>query len=260
MTYEFVVWQGPPPLSDAHAASDFKQYRAAAAGSPVEPIDSIRGFISRLTAVHPDRVVADAAPGEMGHESPWVDSPLIKQARGRMAVIRVVEVRADAVRPVLIDAARDHGLVLYDPQRRTMVPSAVANKRTVRFQLPQPSQLHVHLNALLSEQVGGPAPVVGVLQHLDSGYYVQWVAEPGSVTVEAQGDEVLAPEQRFSDSARDEMTVLGFQAGSPNWSRRSGADKVRIAEAARAICSVLFDVRGIGPGDGVCIRTFPVDD
>lgn len=258
MPYEFVVWHGSPPLSDAHAASDYKRLRSAAASSAVEPTDSIRDLIARLTAIHPDRVVSDARAGSAGGDSPWIDSPLIKQARGPIAVIRVDEARADDVCALLIDAAADRGLVVYDPQRRTMVPSAVVSKRTVRFQLPQPAQLDVHLTALLSEQIGAPSPMVGVLEHLGSGYYVQWLAERGSVTVEAQGDAVLAPDQRLPDWARDRMTALGFHAGSPNWSRRYGVDKAGIADAARAIGSVLFEIRGVQTGDGVSIQTFPV--
>ncbi len=257
MLYEFVVWHGSPPLSDAHAGSEHKRHRAGAS-SAAEPTDSIREFVSRLTAIHPDRVVTDARSGSAGSDSPWIDSPLIKQARGPVAVIRVDEARADDVRPLLIDAAADRGLVVYDPQRRTMVPSASVIKRSVRFQLPQPAQLDVHLNALLSEQVGASAPVVGVLEHAGSGYYLQWLAEPGSVTVEAQGDEVLDPEQRLSAPGRDRMSALGFQAVSPNWVQRCGADKAGIADAARAICSVLFEIRGVSPGDGVSIQTFPV--
>lgn len=258
MPYEFVVWHGSPPLSDAHAASDYKRHRAAAAESAVEPADSIRDLISRLTAVHPDRVMTDAMSGPTGGDSPWSDSPLIKQARGPMAVIRVDENRADEIRPLLVDAVRDRGLIVYDPQRRTMVPSAVVSKRTVRFQLPQPAQLDVHLTALLDEQVGAPAPVVGVIEHLGSGYYLQWLAERQSLTVEAQGDEVLPPDKRLAASARDRMTALGFQPGRPNWSRRFGVDRAGIAEAVQAVCSVLFEVRGFRPGDGVSIQTFPV--
>ncbi len=258
MPYEFVVWHGSPPLSDAHAASEHKRHRAGATSSAAEPTDSIRELISRLTAIHPDRVVTDARSGSAGSDSPWIDSPLIKQARGPVAVIRVDEARADDVRPLLIDAAADRGLVVYDPQRRTMVPSAAVARRSVRFQLPQPAQLDVHLNALLSEQVGASAPVVGVLEHLGSGYYLQWLAEPESVTVEAQGDEVLGPEQQLSGPGRERMWTLGFEAGSPNWVRRCGADKAGIADAARAIGSVLFEIRGVVPGDGVSIQTFPV--
>lgn len=258
MPYEFVVWHGSPPLSDAHAASEHKRHRADAAASVAEPTDSIRELISRLTAIHPDRVVTDTSWGSGGADSPWIDSPLMKQARGPVAVIRVDESRADDVRPLLIDVTTGRGLVVYDPQRRTMVPSASATRRSVRFQLPQPAQLDVHLNALLSEQIGAPAPVVGVLEHLGSGYYLQWLAEPDSVTVEAQGDEVVTPELRLSDLGRDRMSALGFEAGSPNWVRRCGADDAGIADAARVICSVLFEVRGVTPGDGVSIQTFPV--
>lgn len=232
---EYVVWHGSPPLSNAHAASEYKRQRTLAERGPAEPDDAIRDLVDRLSEVDTQQV-----------------------ATGRsMAVVKVDHTGDSKMRSFLAEACSGHGLVAYDPQARTMVPSAVDVKRTVRFQLPQSEQLNVHLRALLGEQAAAPWPVVGVIDHLETGYYLQWLACGDSITVEAQGDEVLDPYMHLSEAGQARMRTLGFAAGSPNWLRHCGSDKAGLADAAGSICAVLFDMRAVLVGDGVSIQTFP---
>ncbi|MEL6983234.1 MAG: hypothetical protein AAFO29_12485, partial [Actinomycetota bacterium] len=70
MSYYIGVWEGPAPLSNVHAGSEFQ--RRMAERNQVEPTAGMRHFVESLLAVHPD---IDRPDGE---EAPWADAPLIQ--------------------------------------------------------------------------------------------------------------------------------------------------------------------------------------
>ncbi len=254
MSYDFAVWEGPPPLSNVHGASEFERRRMAAS-SPIEdalPCGSIRNLVTSLLSVYPDR----DAPGVV--DSPWVDAPLINNAIGTMAYLRVVESHADAVRKLIDDESARLGLVAYDPQAAHLVPSATTVVRASEFELPDTDDLCVHLQAVMGEALGAATPMVGVLEERATGYYVQWMADRGAIVLEAQGEDVLAAGLRTQPEGQSVLHSLGFDQARPNWRCLLENGSSYLDHAARTLAHVLTEVRRIPPGAKMRIETFPI--
>ena len=250
MTYDFVVWDGPAPLSNAHASSDYQRLRSENPSS-AEPTARMRSVINELLRFFPDLDM----PG--GSASPWVDSPLIHSARGSVLYIRTDEAKSHQARDLLIAVARDFELVVFDPQLAELVPSAAEVERVTKFQLPPPGGLDVHLAALLTEEIGSARPMVTILEHTESFFYLQWMVENGALTLEAQSDGRIPMEHQLSSAARDQMFSLGFETGNPNWQRFWSDARTNLDDIVKVISRVFYEVRGARPGQAMVAHRFP---
>lgn len=251
MSYYFGVWEGPAPLSNAHARSEFE--RRLAARGQARPVDAIQRLVDTLLEVHPD---IDLPEGE---ESPWADAPLLHCVDGATAYLPVRPERVDSVARLIEQAADGADLVIFDPQQGTLLPSATEVDRSTGFELPPPTELALHLRALLGEGLQAPRPQVAVLEQIATGFYVQWLARDGSLTVEAQGDRVLPGSLRLTPESRLLMSELGFAETEPNWRARFGAGQDQVAAAAEAMARVLVEVRVLHTGEPMMLQTFPAN-
>ena len=251
MTYDYVVWDGPAPLSNAHASSDYKRLRAENPSS-AEPTHRMRSVVNELVRIFPDRDM----PG--GSASPWADTPLIQSARGSVLYVRTEETKSHFARDLLVAVGADYGLVVFDPQRAELVPSAGEAERITKFQLPPVGGLDVHLNALLDEEIKAAKPMVTILEHTDSCFYLQWMIDSGGLILEAQSDGRIPMEHRLSTTDRDQMFSLGFEAGDPNWCRYWPDARTSVDEIIKVVGRVLYEVRRAQPGQAMTAHRFPV--
>lgn len=250
MTYDYVVWDGPAPLSNAHAASDYQRLRSENPSS-AEPTQRMRSVVHELLRFFPDRDM----PG--GSASPWADTPLIHSARGSVLYLRTEEAKSHQARDLLIAVARDFELVVFDPQRAQLVPSAGEVERITKFQLPPAGGLDVHLNALLNEELKLDKPMITILEHADSCFYLQWLVADGTITLEAQSDGRIPMEHRLSLADRDQMFSLGFEAGDPNWRQFWPNGKTSLDDVVKVVSRVFYEVRKAQTGQAMVAHRFP---
>ena len=249
MSYELAVWEGPPPLSNAHAASECQ--RLLNAGSPQPATPAIHGFVDALLAVHPDH---PAGPDD----GPWGAVPLLDNAEGPMLYFGVQAERIDEVLELVETTAAKMNLVAFDPQLGQLLPSATSIPRLADFELPAAADLPLHLNAIMGEALAAPRTMAGILEQVETGFYVQWMAADGALILEAQGEQRLAPEHRLAAEDCHRMEDLGFVAADPNW-RLEFADGVAgIDAAAHIITDVVTGVRHLGVGTPMALQTFPL--
>ncbi len=251
MTHDFVVWDGPSPLSNAHASSDYRRLRAENP-STAEPTHKMRSVVHELLRFFPDLDM----PG--GSASPWADTPLIHSARGSVLYVRTREDRAHQARDLLVSVARDFELVVFDPQAAELVPSASKVERITKFQLPPAGGLDIHVSALVEEEIRTKKPMVTVLEHSESCFYLQWMVEDGGLMLEAQSDSRIPMEHRLSSTARDQMFSLGFEAGDPNWRQYWPDAASNLDDIVKVISRVFYEVRRAQPGQAMSAHRFPV--
>ncbi len=250
MSYYIGVWEGPAPLSNAHATSEFQ--RRMAERSQAEATPGLRHFVETLLAVHPD---IDLPEGEDG---PWADAPLLHCIDGSTAYLPIRPGRVDEVADLIKRHIDGQELVAFDPQAKALVPSATAVARTSEFELPSADELPLHLRAVLREAVRAGRPLAGVLEQVSTEFYIQWLVRDGRLTIEAQGDGVLRPELRLSGPARSQMHELGFTESEPNWRIRWPDGESHIDEGAILLGRVLSEVRALPVGEPMRLQTFPV--
>ena len=251
LSYDFVIWEGPQPLSNAHASSDYQRLRAENPSS-ADPTRRMRTVIDALLRIYPDR---DRSGGS---NSPWIDIPLINSARGSVIYLRSEESMAHKVRDLLISINADMSVVVFDPQKGDLVPPAGAVERITKFQLPPPGGLNVHLGAVLAEDLAGSRPEVTILEHPDSCFYLQWLVEGGSLTLEAQSESRIPMEHRLTADQREQMLSLGFQSGDPNWRQVWSDANANLDDIVKVVTRVFYEVRGAEPGQAMVAHRFPV--
>lgn len=250
MSYELAVWDGPPPLSNAHAASECTRLLGLRAATP--PTSGIRAFVDCLTAVHPDSSSPEDTTG------PWGGKPLLEQAHGPFIYFGVRPEQVDELVELVEVTAVDLSLVAYDPQLSQLLPSATAVARTADFELPAADDLPLHLGAVMGEALSAGRPLAGVLEQVETGFYVQWMATGGRLIIEAQGEERLPPELQLSQDGRHQMQNLGFVSADPNWRLEWSDGKANLDQASRILSHVLTAVRGIPVGTAMALQTFPI--
>lgn len=250
MSYYIGVWEGPAPLSNVHAGSEFQ--RRMSERSQAEPTPGIRQLIESLLEIHPD------IDRPEGAEGPWSDAPLIQCADGSTAYLPVRPERVDEVTALVQERVAGRELVAFDPQAAALVPSATEVARTSEFEMPPPAELPIHLGAVLGEAMAAGRPFAGVLEQTATRYYVQWLVRDGRLTIEAQGDGHLPDSLRLSGPARAQMADLGFHESDPNWQVRWPDGQEHVEEAATLLGRVLSEVRGIPVGEIMRLQTFPV--
>ncbi len=249
MSYELAVWEGPPPLSNAHAASECQ--RLLTTGSPQQASPAIHGFVDALLAVHPDD------PTGQG-DGPWGSVPLLENAEGPMLYFGVRAERVDEVLELVEITAAEMNLVAFDPQLSQLLPSATSIPRTADFELPAAAELPLHLNAIMGEALAARSTMAGILEHVETGFYVQWMAADGALILEVQGEQRLAPGLRLPAEGCDRMESLGFVAADPNWRLEFGDGPAGLGDAARILTDVVTTVRHLGVGTAMALQTFPV--
>ncbi len=246
MSYYFAIWDGPAPLSNAHATSECERLLGSEARTP--PSIGMLGLVDVLRAAHPDD-----APS-----SPWSERPLVDHVDGTLAYLPVKPEQAEQIRPLLQDAAEARNFVAFDPQLGELMPSATTVPRVSDFELPEAADLPLHLTAVIGEALGAAAPMAGILEQMNTGYYVQWMATSGELTVEAQGETLLAPEHRLSREGRDQMVSLGFTEGDPNWQMHWSDGFLNLDQAGQILGHVLTAVRRMPVGTPMALQTFPI--
>lgn len=250
MSYYIGVWEGPAPLSNAHAGSEFQ--RRMAERRQAEATPGILRFVEGLLAIHPD------VDRPEGRDGPWADAPLVHSIDGSTAYLPIRRDRVEAVAELVVAQIAGQELVAFDPQVGALVPSATEVARSSEFELPASDELPVHLRAVLAEAVAAGRPLAGVLEPASSEFYVQWLVRDGRLTIEAQGEEVLSPVMRLSGPAREQMAGLGFEAADPNWRIRWDDGEQYVDQAALVLSRVLTGVRSFPIGEVMRLQTFPV--
>jgi len=250
MSYYIGIWEGPPPLSNAHAGSEFERRMAVRSQAPPSP--GVLRLVDELLAIHPD---IDRPEGE---ESPWSDGPLLNCVDGSAVFIPIRQDRVGEVAALVEQRARRLRLVAFDPQRGQLLPSATSVPRTAQFELPTADELPLHLRAVLAEAMGAGRPMAGIVEQADTEFYVQWLTRDGDLTIEAQGDRMLPAGLRLAPDGRAQMVDLGFVEGEPNWIIQWDDGGRHLDEAAILLTRVLTDVRRLPFGTPMSLQTFPV--
>lgn len=250
MSYEFAVWDGPQPLSNAHAASECQRLSEARAQEPPSP--AIRAFIDALLAVHPDL----DRPG--GDTSPWTDGPLLAHAEGPLAYFGVKPEQVDELVELVENTANTMKLVAYDPQLSQLLPSATSIARTADFELPAAHDLPLHLTAVMSEALNSGRTMAGILEQVETGFYIQWMTSGGGLVIEVQGEDRMAAEQRLPTEGRDQMLGLGFVSDDPNWRLEWHDGAANLDQGGQILSHVLTAIRNLPIGTPMALQTFPV--
>lgn len=250
MSYYIGVWEGPAPLSNAHAGSEFGRLSAARGHAPASP--AIQRFVDSLLEVHPDVDRPD------GGDGPWGDGPLSHCVDGMVVYLPVQPERLEEVTPLIEERAASLELVAYDPQRDELLPSATRVARRSEFELPSADELPIHLRALMAEALEAGRPLAGVLEQASTEFYVQWLVRRRALTIEAQGDQLLPAELRLSATGRGQMLELGFTESDPNWRIRWADGEPHLDEAAVLLGRVVSEVRRLPVGEIMRLETFPV--
>lgn len=109
VSYDLAFWAGPPPRNDADATAIFERLSEAleegGIGVPMTP--AVEAFVTDLERRWPD----DADP-----ESPWASMPIRSDAHGPLAYLALRYGRPTEDLEFIVGAAKEHGLVCYDPQ------------------------------------------------------------------------------------------------------------------------------------------------
>lgn len=254
MSHDFVVWEGAPPLSNVHGASEFERRRAQLTGgrSSEPPTAGIREFMTGLLAAYPDSDNSDS------EDTPWLDRPLSQSASGSAMYLRVDERRVSSARKLIEVEASRLNLVAYDPQTMHLIPSATTMRRSSEFELPPAAELVLHLQAVIGEALEARHPMVGVLEERATGYYVQWLARDGAVMLEAEGDSGLPPGLWTDAPGRSTLHSLGFDEAEPNWQCLVENGMELLEPIAGVMAQILTVVRRIPAGAKMRIETFPL--
>ena len=125
MSYDLAVWVGDAPESDASALAEYTTRMdamdAAFEGDEAaEPDPRLVAFADALLARYPD--VGD----DLG--TPWADAPLKNNIVGDLFYFAMVPSEADAAMPFIVDTAKSHGLVCFDPQTETLMTVAAKDR------------------------------------------------------------------------------------------------------------------------------------
>ena len=247
MSYYFAVWEGPAPLSNAHATSECDRLLSLRANHA--PTPGIGALVEVLHAAYPE--------GDPG-AAPWADGQPARHVDGPLAYLPVRPEAVDHVRPLLQDTAAARELVAFDPQLGELIPSATTVARSADFELPVSEELPLHLTAVIGEALGAGSNIAGILEQVATGYYVQWMAQNGSLTIEAQGEDLLAPQHRLAPEGQNQMKSIGFVEGDPNWRLHWEDGFQHLDQAGQILGHVLMAIRRLPVGTAMALQTFPV--
>lgn len=296
MSYAIVVWDGPAPLSNAHAVSEYERRADADAADPTPPSDDLRNFLGRILPLpsgsgranrpadpaqgeNPvdDEDTSDSAARTVGelmlagevdglvggqrdgsNDAVWLDPPFSLSPDGSLVILHAEMSQVAAAKKQVVENLEGSTLVAFDPQLGELLPSPGAAARVADFGLPAGGELPLHLAALIGEALDFWTGQAGVIEDVENGFYVQWVTEAGNLTVEVQGENKLPDKLRLSGAGLEQMSDLGFAVDDPNWRLMWPAGEPDVELAAEALARVLAEVRQIPVGAPMRLHTFPV--
>jgi hypothetical protein len=117
VSFDLAVWASPAPVTVDEAAAEHERLCSAAAVVGVDaPHSAVVAFHRALTDLHPDLTAAALAADERAGASPWSELSLTASA----VLMAVSWRRAEEIAALVGELAAQHGLTLYDPQRRTV--------------------------------------------------------------------------------------------------------------------------------------------
>jgi hypothetical protein len=130
MSFDLAVWKNDDDKtmpSDSEAAQTYRELcNDACGGGPVAP--GIEEFYTELTRRCPE---IDDVPEEEVDNCPW--SVLLNRS-GHHVIMSAVWSRAEEIRSVVLELAKKHSLLMFDPQKGKVVwPPRPANKRWFNF-------------------------------------------------------------------------------------------------------------------------------
>ena len=117
VSYDVAVWAGPRPASDESAEAEFERRAEVLDGDgdmrPASP--AMAAFVDELLAILP-------ALDESDHpDSPWATGPEPGDISSDFAYLNMTYPGARAALDTVVDVARRHGLVCFDPQEGTLL-------------------------------------------------------------------------------------------------------------------------------------------
>lgn len=245
MSYHFAVWEGAAPLSNAHGFSDYERLQAARVSGAATP--GISALVEKLEAAD-----HGAPDGTL-----WA-VPLAECVSGPLLYFGAADGREDEAMALVERTAAELSLVAFDPQTGTLLPSATAVARAAQFQLPPASEFALHLEAVIDEAINAETAMAGIVEHLETTYYVQWMTRDGTLLIEAQGDTGLDQVHHLGVEAKVALAGLGFVEADPNWSVSWVDGLANIDKAAQLLARVMAEVRAVPSGTLMELQTFPV--
>jgi hypothetical protein len=114
VSYDIAVWEGDRPANDAAALETYNELWARYEDTDEPASDRILSYIEELTAKYPD---LDDLPDDDVDDSPWADSPLQRNVMGPFFYFALVPSKAGETVPFIVETARRHELVCFDPQQ-----------------------------------------------------------------------------------------------------------------------------------------------
>lgn len=118
MSYDIAVWEGERPANHAAALETYNEMWARYEDTDEPASDRILSYIEELTAKYPD---LDDLPDDDVDDSPWADSPLQGNVMGPFFYFALVPSKADETVPFIVETARRHELVCFDPQQEKLL-------------------------------------------------------------------------------------------------------------------------------------------
>lgn len=244
MSYNFAVWEGPAPLSNAHAISEYERLMAIHTGGPATPL--VQQLIDKLLAAE-----VNTPSGPL-----WA-APLQDQVSGPFLYFGAESSHGAVAAQMVEQAASELELVAFDPQAAVLMPSATSVARVASFHFPPADQCAIHLGAVIGEAMAAPFPMAGIVEHLETTYYVQWMTREGTLLIEAQGNVGLEQRHSLNPDGHRRLAELGFVQGQPNWTLHWVDGAANVAKAAQLLATVLTEVRAIPPGSPMELQSFP---
>jgi hypothetical protein len=130
MTYDVAVWVGAIPSSPQAADEEFERRmdQLEEADGDLTPAPELLAYVEAALALYP--ALDDAPEGAEGSDDdcPWASAPLADEIVGDTLYFPLTWTGAEYARDPLAELAASMGLVCYDPQEETLLPSPPAHR------------------------------------------------------------------------------------------------------------------------------------
>jgi hypothetical protein len=118
VSYDIAVWEGDRPANDKAALVAYNEMWARYENGDEPASGRILNFIAELTARYPD---LDDLPNDEVDDSPWASGSLREDVIGPFVYFTLVPSKVDEMVPFIVEAARRHELVCFDPQQAKLL-------------------------------------------------------------------------------------------------------------------------------------------